>query len=505
VARAVYLALLLACAGCRDWDGLFPDAGSSGGGAGSPGALRWAKGFGSPGPDEGRSIAFDGDAVVVGGSYQNVDAPAGAMDIGTQVLEPKGFGDGFVARLVRDKDAATWAASLASDRQDFVRGVAVLPDGDAVAAGSFQKDTLLGDIAIGTHGSSLANTVVFRMSPVGVPVAAQQSRFSGHDWVRALATDAGGGIFLGAQYTANLNGGTELDDGLVLPNALDRDVFVARYPADLPECTECTVEFATALGNVDGVGGAGGDGGGAAMDLEDCGGLAADGEGGVYVTGRFQNELVPAELGALQTTAVDGDAFLVHLGPDGGVDSARQLFALTMAEGVGVARAGSHIALAVRFKDQMKLDSRTLVEHLGGPSPESLVVVYDAKAEQAVAHYRFAVAEKDGTDDVSIHAIAANATHVIVAGSFSGSMVLDGSPTTPSMGRDAFVAKLDLDGKLLWTRTFGTTSDDVAFGVAVDEAGRIAVTGAFRGSMTIDGTDLQAVGDADVFVAVFDP
>jgi hypothetical protein len=224
------------------------------------------------------------------------------------------------------------------------------------------------------------------------------------------------------------------------------------------------------------------------------------------VTGSFQGALTS---GPLTTAAANGDAFLLRLGAAGAVTAERQLHAATMAAGVGVARTGEGesqgVALALRFGDDVQLDDDTTIGHLGGAQRESLVVLYDANADEALAHHRFEVEKKDGIQHVTVQAIAANATHVVVAGSFAGSMVLDDGPTPPSLSGDAFVAKLDLAGKVLWTRTFGGVSDDVAYGVAIDAIGRVAVTGIFRETMSIEGTALTSAGQDDVFVVVLEP
>ena len=73
--------------------------------------------------------------------------------------------------------------------------------------------------------------------------------------------------------------------------------------------------------------------------------------------------------------------------------------------------------------------------------------------------------------------LAVDATGVYVAGTTSGSFpgeTLQGST-------DAFVRKYDLDGMVLWTRQFGTSTYAAAFAVAADAAG-VYVTGLVGGS-----------------------
>ncbi len=60
---------------------------------------------------------------------------------------------------------------------------------------------------------------------------------------------------------------------------------------------------------------------------------------------------------------------------------------------------------------------------------------------------------------------------------------------------DAFIRKYAADGSVLWTRQFGSTSSDQAFGVDVDETG-VYVTGSTQGAF-LNQTNL---GSEDIFV-----
>jgi len=87
------------------------------------------------------------------------------------------------------------------------------------------------------------------------------------------------------------------------------------------------------------------------------------------------------------------------------------------------------------------------------------------------------------------------AGNVYVAGHTTG--VLAG---TANGGReDAFLAKLDSAGNLLWIRQFGSADGEAANGVGVDAAGNAYVGGSVI--VTIEGIP---IGDTDVFLAKYD-
>ena len=66
-------------------------------------------------------------------------------------------------------------------------------------------------------------------------------------------------------------------------------------------------------------------------------------------------------------------------------------------------------------------------------------------------------------------------------------------------GNDAWVAKYDSEGNLLWTEQLGSSEDDDSQGVAVGDNGNVYLTGSTRGDL--DGVNL---GNSDAWVAQID-
>jgi hypothetical protein len=75
-----------------------------------------------------------------------------------------------------------------------------------------------------------------------------------------------------------------------------------------------------------------------------------------------------------------------------------------------------------------------------------------------------------------------------------------GTPLNPYTGSDdAFVAKLDTNGGLVWNTFLGSSSGDLGYGIALDGSENVFVTGS---SYATWGTPINAhAGDNDVFVA----
>ena len=63
--------------------------------------------------------------------------------------------------------------------------------------------------------------------------------------------------------------------------------------------------------------------------------------------------------------------------------------------------------------------------------------------------------------------ISVDASGIYVAGFTNGTL----PGQTSAGGRDAFVRKYDANGNEVWTRQFGSSSNDQAFGISVDASG----------------------------------
>ena len=102
-----------------------------------------------------------------------------------------------------------------------------------------------------------------------------------------------------------------------------------------------------------------------------------------------------------------------------------------------------------------------------------------------------------------------------VTGGFSGTVTFglgEANQTilTSAGYNDIFVAKYNTNGALLWAkRAGGAADDDWGSGIAVDGAGKVYVTGAFRVTATFGAgeahqTTLTSAGYNDIFVAKYD-
>lgn len=106
-------------------------------------------------------------------------------------------------------------------------------------------------------------------------------------------------------------------------------------------------------------------------------------------------------------------------------------------------------------------------------------------------------------DDLARGLATDSSGNVHVVGKFQGTVDFDpgsGVSNLTSAGfTDAFVAKFDPSGGVLWAQRFGGTSIDEAMSVAVDASGNVHVVGSFGDTVSFGSTSLTA-SNLDVFV-----
>lgn len=110
-----------------------------------------------------------------------------------------------------------------------------------------------------------------------------------------------------------------------------------------------------------------------------------------------------------------------------------------------------------------------------------------------------------GSDEESVGAITADANgNAVVVGEFGGAIDF-GDGALQSAGKsDAFVVKLDAQGKKMWAARFGGLLPDGAAAVAVDPSGDVLVAGSYASDPFEVGSFVLHTSDINAFVAKFD-
>ena len=99
------------------------------------------------------------------------------------------------------------------------------------------------------------------------------------------------------------------------------------------------------------------------------------------------------------------------------------------------------------------------------------------------------------------------AGNILLAGAFEGSIDFGGGALNSAGKADMYIAKLNPQGQLLWSKRFGDGYNQSATGIAADADGNVIVTGIFIGTVDFGVGPLTSdtIFFQDVFIAKFNP
>jgi len=107
-------------------------------------------------------------------------------------------------------------------------------------------------------------------------------------------------------------------------------------------------------------------------------------------------------------------------------------------------------------------------------------------------------------DNAIAHAVAVDGSgNAVVTGEFTGTVDFGGGRLTSAGDNDLFLVKYSSDGSHLWSKRFGGALTDRGYAVAVDSTGSVLVAGYFMGVVDFGGGPLSSSGNADIFVAKY--
>jgi hypothetical protein len=233
--------------------------------------------------------------------------------------------------------------------------------------------------------------------------------------------------------------------------------------------------------------------GGAAEDR--ASGIAVDGIGGVYVTGKFDGSATFAgqaltgyasDMFVAAYAAADGTGRWAQSGGGQSIDEGNAI----ATDGVGGVYVTGNFTLYGTFGGQFLQTSGWT---------DVFVTAYSA----TTGTMRWVKSGGGGGADLG-QGIAADALGgVYVTGFFQNSGTFAGQLLSGTV-EDVFVAAYTAaDGSSLWARSGGGSGDDRGQDIATDGQGTVYVTGFFEGSGTFAGLPTLVGADKDVFVAAY--
>lgn len=475
--------------------------------------LQWAKTFGVATANSlSRAVAIDpnGNILTVGTFAGTVDFDPGA---GVSNLTATSTKDVYISKL----NAAgnfLWAKRLGGpDNINFpnsANGTTIACDlaGNVIVGGSFLYDidinpdpaaTLLYSVSSGTNGG--ADGYILKLNPNGDYLWSQQIGGATGDFVNGITTDAANNIFA----TGSFSGAAVDFDGSAatsnVTSAGQSDIFILKLTST------------GAFGFVKTFGGT-------ATDIANA--INVDGSGNIYTTGYFSGtaDFDPGAGTASLVSNGGGDVFISKLNNAGAYVWAKsfggtvtvqpdQGYAITTDEQGNVFIAGGFRATT----------TAATVDFDPGPGTDFKYIIgaYDLFVCKytSAGNYVFGNTAGSVTNEFA-YGIAIDAEdNINVIGSFSGDVDFDADPnvdyivsTTPTgtgtNSTDLFLAQYLPTGALKKVQTIGSNGTDIGYGLAIDGANSIHITGILGGSADFDPsatiTTIATVGVEDGFV-----
>ena len=361
-----------------------------------------------------------------------------------------------------------WSRRFGDPDNQYASAAAIDPSGDLLVAGHFYGGLDFGGDVLQSAG--FTDIYLAKLDPQGGHLFSKRYGDGEPQYANSLAIDSESNIVLGGFF----QGSVDLGAG-ALQTAGDWDVLVAKLDA------LGNPLWARRFGD---------------EKCQQSYAVAVDGANDVVVAGVFYGS-IDFGLGPLACQG-ERDVFVAKLDPNG-----QALWAhgyggpgYQDATSVAVDQAGDIVVGGV-FDPPLDFGGGALPS---GGGRDAFV----AKLDPAGAHLWSRSFGADGDQAVE-HVAIDSQGHVVLVGHFSGSVDFGGGAVVSQGARDAFVVKLDADGELEWSRTFGDAGDQAAMGAAIDPQDEILVSGEFEGTMVLDATTLTSAGGSDAFVIKLGP
>jgi len=449
--------------------------------------LAYSTYLGGSGFDFGYGIAVDGSgSAYVTGRTTSTNFPLTTPFQGTNGV---GYYDVFVAKLNAAGSGLSYATYLGGSGDDVGYGIAVDGSGSAYVTGYTNSTNFpLATPFQGTHGGGFYDAFVAKLNAAG-------SGLSYATYLGGGGSDSGSGIAVdetGAAYVTGYTLSTNFPLATPFQGEHFSDAFVAKLNA-----AGSGLSYATYLG-------------GSGYDYGY--GIAVDGSGSAYVTGRTSSSTDFPLAKPFQRTHGGGfdDAFVAKLNAAGsGLSYATYLGGSRYDSGHGIAVDGSGSAYVTGETWSTDFPLATPFQGTNGGGSDAFV----AKLNVAGSGLSYAATYLGGSDHDYGNGIAVDGSGSAYVTGYTLSTDFplgDAFQGTHSGSSDVFVAKLNAAGSGLSYATYlGGSGYDKGSGIAVDGSGSAYVTGYNTRSTDFPlATPFQGTyggGGSDAFVAKIDP
>jgi hypothetical protein len=224
--------------------------------------------------------------------------------------------------------------------------------------------------------------------------------------------------------------------------------------------------------------------------------VATDGSSNVLVTGQYYGSRDFG--GGTLSSAGQGDIYIAKYSPTGAYLWAKTLGGISNDRPYSIGTDNNNNIIVTGY-------FVGTVDFGGGPlTSAGLSDVFIAKYSPTGA-FLWAMRIGGSNSDVGLSLATNSSGDITITGTFKGTVDFGGGPQSNAGRNDIFVAKYSSNGAYLWSRSFGSTTDDYGYGVAVDGYGNVLLTGTFTDTIDFGGGPMSPFGGGDIFLAKYSP
>jgi len=433
-----------------------------------PGAHIWSKRYGGLSSDYGRAVKVDSNGnVIVAGRFMG-----STVDFGGGPLTNIGSMSLFVAKY-NVQGSHLWSKAFGGAGSSvLVQSIALDSNDDVMVIGYFSGAVNFGGGVLTSAG--LNDIFIAKYS--GASGTHQWSRRIGSindDFGYGIVVDSSGNIVVTGSFKGQVDFG-----GVTLQGYYTSlETFVAKYSAT------GTLLWAKNFVNTG----------------DDVGySIATDASGNIFMTGYFSGKIDFG--GGLLSNAGLYDIFVVKLSPAGLHQWSKRFGSTSNDLGYGIAVDGSgNVAVTGVFHGTVDF---------GGGSIDGWQDIFVAKYSGASGAHMWSRSFGGSSSDVVNGITVDGSGDVVLTGYFSYSADFGGGPVSSlNNSQDIFVAKYSgIDGDYIWAKSFGSTSNEVGYGIATDGYDdSVVTTGYFQGAVNFGGGTLTSAGSLDVYLIKLAP
>ncbi|MCF8252986.1 MAG: hypothetical protein K9H61_03410 [Bacteroidia bacterium] len=363
---------------------------------------------------------------------------------------------------------ASWPRIGGGEGTDAAGGVATDPSGNVYVAGTYNGSAYFGlNQVIGSSNQIF----LAKYTSAGALVWIQTAGGNGEDAASSVSVDNNGNSYVVGSFRNSANFGTTT----VTSNGSD-DAFIAKYNAN------GVLQWVRTLG-------------GSGQDVAFW--TKTFDNGDVVATGYYHGNLSFSNSTQVLSSNGNSDIWVAKYASNGNLLWSASAGGNSYDYGHCVTIGASNtVIVSGEYKTTATFGSTSLTNN-GGESNGFIAKLSSAGSWQWAT-------KVGGTGTDAAYAVTADSTdNYYLAGTFSDTASF-GIDNMISEGlTDGFVSRVNSNGNIQWTRQFGGISKDLAQGISIGQNGTVFVAGSFAGSMNMNGNTLVSSGNQDIVVATY--